>query len=487
MRDQQTKHGARFVDLFAGAGGVSVGYLMATDRHPDIAVNHNPVAIAIHAANHPGTVHFIEDVFTVDPRQVGRVGHVHASPTCTHFSVAKGAALKDSRLRGQAWALLPWALWAEPETMTLENVPEFVTWAPLDDDGQVVHAERGRTFAAFVACLSSGIAPGHPDLPEIVAALGPDFPLERLYKGLGYRVEWRVLVARDFGPPTIRKRLYMIMARHGRAIVWPKPTHGNPAAPGFAQSGLLPWQQFSDCVDWSIPVESIFNRARPLADATLRRIAHGVVRYVIKAQSPFLLDAGRVPGPGNDNAEQVACFLAKHYSGVIGTAMHDSIGTITTIDHHSLVAVYLTKFRGTNIGAAVSDALHTISAQGQHHGLVCAFLVKYYGSEQASHAIDDALGTVTTHDRFGLGLVRLGGEPYQITDICMRMLSPRELARAQGFPDWYVLDPLHEGRRVSKRAQIAGIGNSVVPAVMAAILRANLPDSPVKGAMQDAK
>jgi DNA (cytosine-5)-methyltransferase 1 len=438
------------VDCFAGAGGASEAFNDAFGFSPHVAINHSPVAIAIHAANHPGALHLIEDIFAVDVHEIrrrGPIGHVQGSPTCTHFSRASGAALKDAKLRCQAWVLLKWAVYGAPMTMSLENVSEFVTWGPLDQDGRVIQSERGRTFAAFVACLTTGIAPNHPDIPEIVFALGQEFPIAELIKGLGFVVEWRNLVASDYGAATIRTRLYMIMRRDGRPIVWPTPTHGNPKARGFADSGRLPWCAVSDCVDWTVPMQSIFTRPKPLADSTLDRIASGLDKFVINCPDPFLIDAAAV-------------------AGIAGAS----------VDHSDMVAAFVVKMRGNNTGSPLTEPLHTISAQGQHHALCAAFLIKYYGNEDGGHSLTGPLGTITTRDRFGLVVVSIDGVRFTFGDIYMRMFTPRELARAQGFPDTYKLDPDYNGRPVSKRAQVMGIGNSVARHPMAAIFRANLGD-----------
>jgi DNA (cytosine-5)-methyltransferase 1 len=331
-------------------------------------------------------------------------------------------------------------------------------------------------------------------------------------------VEWRELRACDFGAPTIRKRLFLVARRDGAPIVWPTPTHG---------AGRRPWRTAADCIDWALPCPSIFERERPLAEATLRRIAHGIRRFVLEAAQPFVVrightghgDAGkaraadtplstvtskaehclavptlvqtgygeregqapRVPGldkplgtlVGGQKHALVAAFLAKHYGGVVGSKLTNAIGTVTSVDHHSLVTSHLAKLRGTSNSAGTGEPLGTVSAQGMHHAEVRALLLAYYGTDQAAQ-LTKPLPTATTHDRFGL--VTVAGQDYVIADIGMRMLQPRELYRAQGFPESYQIERGADGRQLSKAAQVRMCGNSVCPPVAAAIVRANFAE-----------
>lgn len=591
------------IDLFAGGGGASTGIEQAIGRHVDIAVNHDAAAVSLHQANHPQTRHFVSDVFEVDPLVVtdGQpVGLLWASPDCKHFSKAKGGKPVSKRVRGLAWVVVKWAKLARPRIICLENVEEFQTWGPLAADGRPCPERKGKTFARWKGQLES----------------------------LGYRVEHRELRACDYGAPTIRKRLFLVARCDGLPIVWPEPTHTQKPAKG---SGLKPWRTAAECIDWSIPCPSIFERERPLAEATLRRIAHGIMRYVVNAQRPFIVpvthqggvrvnsidepmrtvtganrgelalsaptitrigqtggggkyanspteplttittkaehllvsptlvqtgygerpgQAPRVPGLGKplgtvvDGQKHalVAAFLAKHYTGVVGSELQGPIGTVTATDHHSLVAAsmvtnttghpgapadaplrtvttgghqalvsatlvgcggrqgqgqspaygadrpartvttkadtcvvtsHLAKLRGTSNSASSADPLHTVSAQGQHHAEVRAFLTAYYGSDQDT-PLDDPMHTVTTKPRFGL--VTVDGQPYEIADIGMRMLQPRELYRAQGFPDTYVIDRGADGRALPKDAQVRMCGNSVCPPLARAIVAANFTD-----------
>lgn len=451
------------VDNFAGFGGASTGIEAAIGRPVDIAINHAPDALALHAANHPQTLHLCESVWDVDPREVtqGRpVGLGWFSPDCKHFSKAKGGKPVEKRIRGLAWVMVRWAATVAPRVLILENVEEFVTWGPLRADGRPDQAQAGREFRAFVNALQR----------------------------LGYAVEWRELRACDHGAPTSRKRLFLIARRDGLPIVWPAPTHARAPARG---SGLLPWRTAAECIDWSIPCPSIFERARPLADATLRRVAAGIQRYVVEAAEPFIVRIGhtghgdsgktrgiheplstitskaehllvtptlvqtgygerdgqapRVPGldkplgtivAGGTKHALVAAFLVKHYTGVVGSDLRMPMGTVTSVDHHSLVA---------------------------------AFLVKFYGQGGQWPGLDEPMHTIPTRDR--MGLVTVAGEQYRIADIGLRMLQPRELARAQGFADSTLLDA--PGLRLSKAAQVRVIGNSVCPPLAEAIVRAN--------------
>ncbi len=399
------------VDLFAGAGGWSHGWREATGDEPMVAVNHCAHAVHLHRLNHPATEHFLEDVWSVDPAKAvagRRVDWLHGSPDCTHFSRAKGGKPREQKIRGLAWVLVDWAREARPRFLSIENVAEFETWGPLDAEGQPIKARAGETFREFVAAL----------------------------RGLGYAVDWRVLCAADFGAPTIRRRLFLVARRDGQPIRWPDPTHADPSKRDLFSAGLQPWRTAAECIDWSIPCPSIFGRKRPLAPATCRRIAAGIVRFVLSAK-PFLAVTGN---------RLCAAFIAQHYGGQVGKSLRDPLPTITSQDHHSLVEV----------------------RTGGDGKRFAAFLTSYYSQGSTSSSLRRPMPAVVTHDRHGLVTVRLeDGAKLEFGDIGMRMLAPRELARAQGFPDSYVL----EG---TKAEQIARIGNSVVPQVAAAIVRANM-------------
>lgn len=516
------------VDNFAGGGGASTGIEEALGRPVDIAINHDPAAVALHEVNHPGTKHFCESVWDIDPRAVcdGRaVGLAWFSPDCKHFSKAKGGKPVEKRIRGLAWVVLRWAATVRPRIIMLENVEEFITWGPLVRNEQGEHypcpKQKGRTFNSFVNAL----------------------------RRQGYDVEWRELRACDYGAPTIRKRLFLVARCDGEAIRWPEPTHG---------PGLIPYRTAAECIDWSIPCPSIFDRKRPLADATLRRIAKGIMRYVVNNPEPFIVtyygskgpdfrgqgineplktqttenrhalitpiitEHANASGQRNMRADEplrtqcaqvkcghfalVSAFLAKHYGGVVGSPLDEPIGTVTSIDHHSLVSAHIVRQFGKSVGSGMDEPVGTVTAGGSgkvglvtshllklrgtcqdgqpvdtpaptitaggtHIGEVRAFLLKYFGTDQDPR-LAEPLHTVTTRDRFGL--VTVNGERYRISDIGMRMLSPRELFRAQGFPADYIIDRDSHGKPITKTAQVAKCGNSVCPPVASALVRANM-------------
>ena len=482
------------IDLFAGGGGASTGIEQAIGRHVDVAVNHDPEAVSLHKANHPQTLHLISDVFEVDPVRVtdGQpVGLLWASPDCKHFSKAKGGKPVSKKIRGLAWVVVEWAKAVRPRVICLENVEEFQTWGPLGEDDRPCPIRRGETFREWKAALEA----------------------------LGYVVEHRELRACDYGAPTIRKRLFLVARCDGQPIVWPAATHG---------PGLKPHRTAAECIDWSLPCPSIFERDRELAPATLRRIAHGIKRYVLDSAKPYIVrightghgDAGKArsiddplstitskaehllasptlvqtgygerPGqaprvPGLDkplgtvvNGQKhalVAAFMAQHNTDNVGHPMTKPMSTIVGKGcTQGLATANLVKLRGTSSSASVEEPLHTISAQGFHHAEVRAFLMKYYGTDQDPQ-LGEPLHTVTTKDRFGL--VTIDCVDYYIADIGMRMLQPRELYRAQGFPDSYLIDRGADGRPLSKASQVRMCGNSVCPPLARAIVAANYAD-----------
>lgn len=690
------------VDLFAGGGGASTGIERALKRSVDIAINHDPVAISVHKINHPSTRHYISDIFEVDPIEATEglpVGLLWASPACTHFSKARGSKPKSKQMRAMAWVVIKWAEKKRPRVILLENVEEFQDWGPLGEDGQPDLSRKGETFLEWVACL----------------------------RNLGYKVDWKELRASDLGITTIRKRLFVVARCDGDAILWPETTHGDPKKKDFQSKGLLPHRPAADIIDWSLDCPSIFERKKPLADNTLRRIAKGIARYVIEANEPFIVNfryssvgssiqaplptitAGsfvkrpggnghamglcvpvistyyghksaegdargatldeplrtqttenrhallsaflekkgendailspfitehanssnqrnmsledplrttcanvkgghfamvaptliqtgygerkgqspRVPGlenplgtivagaakhalvcasmepvekirfacncghvgyisnmdepceacggkesgyvtyvdPNNevsghsdvgeddpdpeksagDHHSMVAALMTKHYGGVIGTSLHDPVGTVTTSDHHSLtvanlihaghgercatgakrwsdgtsdlkaplntitasgspgalISSHVVKLRGTNIGHSMDTPLHTITAGGTHVGEVRALLVKYGAGD---YLADDGTDAV---------LVKIKGETYVIADIGMRMLQPHELFRANDFPAEYVIDKGAFGNPVTKTDQVRLCGNSVPPGMAEKLVSCN--------------
>ncbi|WP_416053843.1 DNA cytosine methyltransferase [Duganella violaceipulchra] len=733
------------IDNFAGGGGTSTGLEEAFGRPVDIAINHDPEALALHAMNHPLTKHLCESVWDVDPIKVTNnqpVGLVWLSPDCKHFSKAKGGTPVAKNIRGLAWVTLRWAAKCKPRVIMLENVEEFKTWGPLlvDAEGNFRPdpSKKGRTFESFL----------------------------RQLRGHGYTVDHKEMRASDYDTPTIRKRFFLVARRDGLPIRWPVPTNGAPTSAGVLAGNLAPWRTAAECIDWTIPCPSIFERKRPLADATLRRIAKGIQRYVVDAETPFIIGQGGpiysgkpvsadqpfgtlttenhralvvpsivpVTHQGGDRSESVhepfrtitsaqrgekalavatlvdaahgevspsgvkrwgpgckdistplgtvtasggnaalvtaflnehanssnqrtmpadeplrticaqvkgghfsavsatlvgvggragesrprganepaatitakgdtaiaTAFLAKHYTGVVGSDLEDPLGTVTSCDHHSLitthiqrdmgrsvghpadvplatvtaggggkaalVSAHITKFRtgatgsdmnlpvptitagpkenpagaphalgivtahieamysqkgdesrgqdarepiktvtasaqhavmtsslvklrGTSSTASMDEPLHTVSAGGQHHAEVRAFLLAYYGTDQ-DQSPNSPLATVTSRDRFGL--VTIQGVDYQIVDIGLRMLEPAELYRAQGFPAAYVIreipDPkllFKDGHQadgnpldlprvpLTKSAQVRMCGNSVCPPMARALIQAN--------------
>lgn len=457
------------VDNFAGGGGASEGIEQALGRPVDLAINHDATAIAVHTANHPGSEHSVADVWDIDPETAaaGRpVGLAWFSPDCRHHSKAKGGRPVSKSVRGLAWVAARWAAKVKPRVIALENVEEFLDWGPLikNAKGQLVPdpARKGQTFNGFVRAL----------------------------RRHGYQVDWRILKACDFGAPTIRRRLFLVARRDGLPIKWPKPTHGDPGSPAVRRGKLQPWRTAAECIDWSIPCPSIFERQRPLADATLRRIAKGVMRYVVESGDPFIVPIANYGNgselvnaigeplrtvtawPKGGSFALVSAFLAKHYGGVVGADLRDPLPTITATDHNAPVAISLVNLKGSERGGRdPRQPMPTICAGGTHAAAVAAFLVKYYG-RGVGQCLEDPIHTMPTRDRFGLVTVTIAGEQYAIVDIGMRMLQPHELAAAQGFPDHYEFAQFN-GKPVPKYQQVRLIGNSVCPPLAKAIVEAN--------------
>lgn len=588
------------IDCFAGGGGASTGIELALGRSPDVAINHNSAALALHAANHPQTLHLDSNIWDVDPAMVTRgrkVGMVWASPDCKHFSKAKGAAVRDRNIRDLAWVVHRWARLPRaqrPDVILLENVEEFVTWGPVGEDGQPIREFAGQTFRLWV----------------------------RQLRELGYRVQWREMRACDYGAPTIRKRFFLVARCDGRPIVWPKPTHGDPASLSVRRGHRLPWRTAAEIIDWSLPCPSIFatsaeimaehglRAVRPLADNTLARIARGMARYMLQAERPFLVSLKGIKRSDASVDRPHKTILCGGHSGLIApylarTDMTSAVarngiyslmdplrtqmtsGAFTLIapvltyaqqgggnrtacsphhticasrkDQNALIAASLVQTGyGERAGQApraldIAAPLGTVVAGGAKHAPIAAFLAqqnggprmaeacgrpaqaplstltqsgsqqmpvaawfaKYYGTGDGAR-IDDPFHTVTVRDRFGhmqaalqappfgpehaararqvadflrahgawsggdLVTLQIDGATFVIVDIGMRMLTPRELFRAQGFPDDYVIDGhwIPEGddwRWVSfpKDVQISCCGNSVCPDLARALVAAN--------------
>lgn len=645
------------VDNFAGGGGASTGIEMAIGRSVDIAINHDENAVAMHTTNHPNTLHYCESVYDVSPKvaTAGRpVALAWFSPDCRHFSKAKGAKPVEKAIRGLAWVVLRWGLDVEPRVMKLENVEEFKTWGPLLAGEMRPDPERaGETFEAFIRMLTTGISADHPALVECCEFLNIPVDSEdaaRLVKGLGYVVEYRELRACDYGAPTIRKRFFMVMRRDGKPIVWPEPTHGDPKSPAVQAGRVAPWRTAAECIDWSIPAPSIFDRKKPLAENTLKRIARGIQRFVIESASPFIVkcnhtssknsyDAfrgqslneplqtitkklgyalavphltkfrtgatgqpitepvptvtagtskrpggnghalgiveaaltpflagnggseyqakprpldkpvhtilkqsraclvapviarqfgasvghradepsatitaggggksqlvtptliqmgyGERPGQeprvlrldnplgtvtaGGNKFATVSAFLAKHYGGNYtgpGVSMDEPAHSVTTVDHHAVVASHLVKLRGTcRDGQPTSEPVPTVTAGGLHVGEVKTTLAVEDFNEDRAQQTQEFLREYCGEDCDGL--VDIDGITYRIVDIGMRMLQPHELYRAQGFPEWYIIDQDYRGQKYAKDKQVARCGNAVPPPFAEALVRANLPE-----------
>lgn len=513
------------IDLFAGGGGASVGIEAAIGRPVDHAVNHDPIAVAMHRVNHPMTIHHCEDVWAVDPLELcgrRRVGFLWASPDCTHHSRAKGTMPLSSGRRALADVVITWIDKKRPRVICLENVVEFADWCPLDENGRPDKSQKGASFRAWLA--------------KFVDA--------------GYNVESRVLVAADYGTPTTRKRLFVVARCDGLPIVWPMPTHGK----GRAE----PWQPAWTIIDWGLPCRSIFGRDKPLAEATQNRIAMGLRRYVLEAEDPFVIpfeDDSTAPfltkfhggarghtrgqvleepirtvdasnrfalvepfmvrhghystitgaglregcGAGTFRGQSIrkpvatACatndkhlvmpFIAKNFGGpnghqTPGIGVRSPFSAVTAKDHHAFVASFFTKFYGTSTGSSARSPLPTVLAGGgkggSHIAAVRAFLVKYYGAQgrAAGQSPKSPLHTVTTKDRFGL--VTVAGELCQLADIRMRMLEALELFLAQGFKRTYNITPRIHGKPITKTDQVRLAGNSVCPQLAEALVRANV-------------
>nr|DAW41276.1 MAG TPA: DNA cytosine methyltransferase [Caudoviricetes sp.] len=481
---------------------------MATGYSVDIAINHDPKAIQMHKTNHPRTKHYCEDVWQVDPIAACKgnpVGLAWFSPDCKHFSKAKGGKPKDKNIRGLAWVACRWAGLVRPRVIMLENVEEFRTWGPLNRRHHPVKNKQGKTFERFVRQLEE----------------------------LGYEVQFKELVAADYGAPTMRKRFFMIARCDGKSIVWPEPTHA-PADSEEVKAGLLkPYVGAYTQLDFSLPCPSIFDTSeeikekygiravRPLAPKTMERIARGLKKFVLDNPEPFIIqckfnnDAQDIKKPLGTITTIGSHLLVEPYLSVnrenhFGSDMREPIHTITSnnqhmlmtptlIQYHSetaqgevrgqtikepimtvdgsnrygLVTSFLSKFYKTCIGQDEREPLHTVTTSAGHFGEVRAFLIKYYG-DATGQDIEQPLDTVTTKDRFGL--VTIEGVDYQIVDIGLRMLEPRELYGCQGFPEDYIIDHDYTGKTYPRTEQVRRCGNAVCPPIPAALVRANLPE-----------
>lgn len=496
------------IDGFAGGGGASTGIEMALGRQVDIAINHDPDAILMHKTNHPDTIHYQESIWDVKPLEAtkGRhVGFLWMSPDCKHFSKAKGGKPKDKNIRALPWAITMWAKQVKPDVIMAENVEEIQTWGPLDKEGYPIPEKKGQTFNLFIETL----------------------------KKYGYEVEWKELVAADFGAPTTRKRWYMIARCDGKPISWPAPTHSKTG-----KDGLTKWVPVSTCLDFSDLGKSIFGRKKPLAKNTMNRIARGIEKFVFNNPEPFIMQIGQTGFSQDRNrsiheplstivTKQEHCLitpmLIQYHSEtthdhVRGQSVEEPIMTIDASPRYALALSHLTKFYKTGCGQDLSEPLHTITTSPGHFGQVsvltaekeeflasldlpikdqnmqndiihkcnqvASFIIEYY-SQGRAHSIDKPLSTVVTHDRFAL--VTVYGIDYVICDITLRMLTPRELYKAQGFPDDYIIDRDYTGKPYPVSKQVARCGNSVVPMMAKALVEANCSHLKVGERMPNAK
>ncbi|MFG6566713.1 DNA cytosine methyltransferase [Sulfitobacter sp. 1A13679] len=549
------------IDSFAGGGGASTGIEMALGRSPDIAINHSAPALALHAVNHPDTVHLDSNIWDVDPLTAtgGKpVALLWASPDCKHFSKAKGGAVRDRNIRDLAWVVVKWAEDVKPDVICMENVEEFVTWGPICEGGKPIKEFSGITYEAW---------------------------LKRL-RNAGYKVQSRELRACDYGAPTIRKRWFLVARRDGLPITWPKPTHGDPKSKLVKAGKLKPWRTAAECIDWSIPCPSIFDTSevikekhglraiRPLANNTLARVARGMKRYVLDADEPFLVNlthGARAEGAAEPfrtitganrgekaaicpslmsmkgtarrsvpvNAPHPTVLAGGGHSALVAASMiHvgngeragqrpralDITAPLNTVVAGGVkqypVAAFLAQHNGgprmeSHAGHDPRDPISTVAASGSHQTPVTAFFAKYYGTGDGARAVDP-MHTVTVKDRFAHTQAELSAPPFRpehdararevaeflrahdawdggeyvtltidgqtfvVVDIGLRMLTPRELFNAQGFPPDYVIDGVWtetDGdwsfQPFTKNVQVSCCGNSVCPPIAAALVRAN--------------
>lgn len=658
-------------DWFAGGGGMAEGIQAAIGRHVDVSCNHDADAISMHMANHPQAIHFHADVREVCARVASQglpVRLFHMSPDCTHHSQAKGGQPRDRSIRALSWIGLRWGGQVKPDIITLENVKQILQWGPLI-------AKRDKVTGRVVKLDGTVAAPGER-VPLGEQFLIPD-PRRAgetwrrfvgILRSMGYVVDWRVLCAADYGVPTTRSRLFMVARCDGAPIVWPEPTHFKNPKPGQKR-----WRSAAECIDWSIESRSIFGRKRPLAEATMRRVAAGMRKYVLDSADPFIVPVKTWGGGGNGPRsvrEPMRTTVAKPDMAVVSPVMvpvshgddrvndpRDPLPTITTArgGEFAVAAASLVKFRFDSAGASLHDPmptvtaggaskrdagaahalgvqtavmvqaghgdgkpgraqrwglgakdirepagtvtasgggggqalataslvqvgngeregqaprcmdiqqplgtvvgarkhglvtalmaqanggfneteghdmrepmstitnkgsqqqlvtahlahlrgncdardarepLRTVSAGGEHHGVVsytlskedeegalrcAAFLMRYHGDGGQWSDLKDPMTTITTRDRLALVTVWLKGEPWVIVDIQLRMLTPRELYRANGFPDSYIIERGHDGRVFSKAKQIKHCGNSVPPGLAKAVVAAQWNSKP---------
>lgn len=562
------------VDNFAGGGGASTGIELALGRPVDIAINHDEDAILMHKTNHPYTEHYQASVWDINPVEVCRgrkVGLAWFSPDCKHFSKAKGGKPKDKNIRGLAWIVLRWAALVRPRVIILENVEEFKDWCPLNRKHHPIKSKYGETFQKWLSQL----------------------------KALGYDVDYRELKARDYGAPTIRKRFFLIARCDGKPIVWAEPTHGKADSSEVKNGKLKPYKSAAECIDFDMPCPSIFERKRPLAKNTLRRIARGLDKFVIKEEKPFIVHIGNGEAKGQkprvqdidkplstvvSSTKQYLCmpclssikfnnepvdikkplqtitsvnshtliapsliqyhsetvkgdvrgqkmaepmltvdgsnryglqvpFLSKFYGGVTGACVARPMPTVTSIDHNALSLPFLTQYYGgADHANSVRNPLQTITVQPRH--FLCKNYLTVLRNNVDCQGMDEPIKTITAHANHfahtqvyikkydngcNLGhwakvrqllndytewdikddevlIFNIDNTEYFISDIGLRMLQPKELYRAQGFPDDYIIDRDYTGKEYPKSKQVARCGNAVPPPFATALVQANMPE-----------
>lgn len=455
------------VDNFAGGGGASTGIEMAIGRSVDIAINHDPDAIAMHKENHPNSKHYCEDVFDVDPLEAcnGKpVALAWFSPDCKHFSRAKGGKPVDKKIRGLAWVVIKWAYLVRPRVLMMENVPEIATWGPLGKDNKPIKERIGETFDGFLAALSSiGLPRKHPAFKEMCDTLGisPDSDMAKACEvGLGYKIQYREIKSCDLGAPTTRNRFYMIARCDGEHIIWPAPTHGDKNSKAVKEGRLIPYRTAAECIDWSIPAQSIFERKRPLAENTLRRIAKGIQKFVIDNPNPFIIHYKFDNEPESiDKPLSTITGVNSHYvvtptimcnnTGNTGASVDSPLPTVTTGNRNFIVAPsivpigygerkgqeprvndvkeplgtivssgkhylsmpILTTFNQNSKGQKIDRPLDTVMAGATRFGVVAPTLIQYHSEQKENEVrgqeLTEPLETVDTSNRYALSVANI--------------------------------------------------------------------------------
>lgn len=423
-----------FVDNFAGGGGASTGIEMAIGRSVDIAINHDPDAIAMHRANHPASKHYCEDVWQVDPVEAcggNPVALAWFSPDCKHFSRAKGGKPVDKNIRGLAWVAIKWAYHVRPRCIMLENVPEIQTWGPLGKDSKPIKERSGETFGGFIGALTTGIPKDHPAFKEMCDALEISTSSEMadaISRGLGYKVEYKTLKSCDYGAPTTRTRFYMIARCDSQPIVWPEPTHAPKDSEAVKAGEKLPYHTAAECIDWSIPAQSIFERSKPLAENTLRRIARGIQKFVIENPEPFIVTVNHSGDGfrGQDINEPLHTVTAKHGYGVVtptimcnntnnvGASAEDPLPTVTTGNRNYLVTPTITAIGQTGSAAdrsrSADEPLSTVVSKAEHL-LVAPMLIQYHDEqgkdEVRGQELTEPIMTLDTSNRYALSCAHI--------------------------------------------------------------------------------